>query len=257
MAWLYFDESIRDRGGFIVGALIVARKDISITISAHWREMGYDPDEFEYKSSTPKLNNPQSQQQRATLGSLLFSVGLALTICPCSERKKLGAHCAALVSQLHTTGFLPPGSHDLFLDQNIFVPNDSRESLVASGMSVHANQDSRTTAGLQLADHAAHALGGMLLEEMGLVKKTVLAGEGSGYDPNLEIELGFELWAGLRYALIGNNEHIPGLSPPPEDPANPYFRVEGFGLLISSGCSEELARHARNRFGINYLGCIH
>lgn len=96
----------------------------------------------------------------------------------------------------------------------------------------------------------------MLLEEMGLVRKTVLAGDGSGYDPNLEIELGFELWASLRYALLGRNQEIEGLSTP-GDPANPYFRVEGYGLYIAPSCTQELTTHARNRFGVNYLGCIH
>lgn len=257
MAYLYFDESIRDSGEFIVGALVIFSGDISYTIHDYWREMGYDPNVFEYKSSAPKHNDPQSQQQRNVLRKLLHSSSLALTICPCVERKQLGMHCASLVTQLQTTGLLAPGNHELFVDQNIFMPKKHRDALVASGVSVHLNQDSRIAAGLQVADHAAHALGGMLLEEMHVVRKVVLAGEGSGYDPDLEIELGFELWASLRYALLGRNEHIPGLSPPPEDPANPYFRVEGYGLLISPSCPETLAEQARNRFGVNYLGCIH
>lgn len=257
MAYLYFDESIRDSGEFIVGALVIAREDISSTIHDRWREMGHDPRMFEYKSSAPKLNDPQGQQQRSVLRELLHSSSLALTICPCIERKQLGIHCASLVAQLQTTGLLAPGNHELYVDQNIFMPNKHIAALVASGVSVHLNQDSRITAGLQVADHAAHALGGMLLEEMHIVRKIVLAGEGSGYDPDLEIELGFELWASLRFALLGSNEHIPGLSPPPDDPVNPYFRVEGYGLFISPSCPEKLAEHARNRFGTNYLGCIH
>jgi hypothetical protein len=96
----------------------------------------------------------------------------------------------------------------------------------------------------------------MLLEEMGLVRKTVVAGEGSGYDPDLEIELGFELWASLRYALLGRNEEVQGLSTP-GDLANAYFRVEGYGLYIAPSCGHELATHVRKRFGVNYLGCIH
>ena len=112
-------------------------------------------------------------------------------------------------------------------------------------------------AGIQVADHAAHALGGMLLEEMGLVTKTVRAGEYSGYHPDEMLNLGFELWASIRYALIGKNEYIEGFSPPPDDPVNPYFKVEGYGLLISPECSESLAATARKRFGVNYLGCIH
>ena len=97
----------------------------------------------------------------------------------------------------------------------------------------------------------------MLLEEMGLITKQVRAGENSGYPPDDLLELGFELWASLRYALIGQNEHIEGLSPHPDDPANPYFRIDGVGLHVASTCSEELSQQARSRFGINYLGCIH
>ena len=258
MAYLYFDESIRDSGEFIVGALVIAQENLSSTIHDHWREMGFDdPCAFEYKSSAPKFNDPQSRQQRSVLRELLHLSNLALTICPCIERKQLGIHCTSLVTQLQTTGLLTPGNHELYLDQNIFMPKEHIATLISSGVSVHLNQDSRITAGLQVADHAAHALGGMLLEEMQILRKVVLAGEGSGYDPDLEIELGFELWASLRYALLGHNEYIPGLSPPPDDPANPFFRVEGYGLFISPSCPEKLAEHARNCFGINYLGCIH
>lgn len=257
MAYLYFDESIRENGGFIVGALVLSRDNLSSIVRDQWRAMGYDPDVFEYKSSAPKLIDKQSQQQRSVLRELLHSSSLALTICPSSERRQLGKHCASLVAQLQESGLLAPGSHELYVDQNIFMAREHVTALIASGVSVYLNQDSCITAGLQVADHAAHALGGMLLEEMGVLRKTVLAGEGSGYDPDLEIELGFELWAGLRYALLGRNEHIPGLSPPPDDPVNPYFRVDGYGLFIPKSCSKELAEHARNRFGINYLGCIH
>lgn len=257
MANLYFDESIRERGGFIVGALVLAKNNLSERVRELWRDMALNPDVFEYKSSAPKVNDPRSQRQRGVLAEVLHSARLALTICPCADRRELGNHCVSLVSQLQSTGFLPPGLHDLFVDQNIFIPRNARDALAASGVSVHLNQDSRVAAGLQVADHAAHALGGMLLEEMGIVRKTVLAGEGSGYDPELEIELGFELWASLRYALIGKNEHMPGLSPPPDDPANPYFRVEGYGMYLPASCSEPLAKHARKRFGTNYLGCIH
>src|SRR3990172_3728688 len=163
MAYLYFDESIRDSGEFIVGALVIFPGDISCTIHDQWREMGYDPIVFEYKSSAPKLNDPQSQQQRNVLRKLLHSSSFALTICPCVERKQLGMHCASLVAQLQTTGLLAPGNHELFVDQNIFMPKKHRDVLITSGVSVHLNQDSRIAAGLQVADHAAHALGVMLL----------------------------------------------------------------------------------------------
>jgi hypothetical protein len=59
--------------------------------------------------------------------------------------------------------------------------------------------DSIKVKGIQLADLVAHTFATMLLEQLGLVDKKVKAGENSGYDPDLEIELGFELWASIRY----------------------------------------------------------
>lgn len=257
MAYLYFDESIRENGKFIVGALVLAQGNLSKAVRDQWCAMGYDPDVDEYKSSALKLNDPRSQQQRNFLRELLHSSNLALTVCPSDDRRQLGTYCALLVAQLQEKGLLAPGYHELYVDQNIFMPRKHASTLVTSGVSVFLNQDSRIAAGLQVADHAAHALGGMLLEEMNIVRKIIRAGGVSGYDPHLEIELGFELWASLRYALLGMSEYIPGLSPASDDSINPYFRVDGYGLFVSPSCSEKLAKNVRNRFGITYLGCIH
>jgi hypothetical protein len=256
MSYLYFDESIRDNGSFIVGALVVADRDLSTEIRERWRAIGLDPDNCEYKSSDLKQGNPVGNQQRDVIRQVLHSSRVALLVCPHEDRGQLGAHCCTLTGQLLDTGFLAPGSDTLFVDQGISMPTTELQVLKSRGVETYLNQDSRAVAGLQVADHAAHALGGMLLEEMGLISKTVLAGDGSGIDPDLEIALGFELWASLRYALIGKNEEIPGLSEP-GDPANPFFRVEGYGLYITPSCGKQLTSHARKRFGVNYLGCIH
>lgn len=257
MGFLYFDESIRTNGGFIIGALVVSGTDLSPSIRERWRALGLNPDTDEYKSSSIKRTDPISRLQRAFLIEQIQRCRVGLTICAADKRRVLGDHGVSLVKQLWDRGHLRGGPHRLFLDQNIHVPSVRRAELSALGVEVNVEQDSRAIAGIQLADHVAHALGGMLLERMGIVRKLVRAGENSGYGPDEKLELGFELWAGLRYALIGENEHIPGLSPPPEDPANPYFRVDGHGLHVPPDCNEELARHGRECFGINYLGCIH
>jgi hypothetical protein len=256
MGYLYFDESMRDQGGFIVGALVLSRSDLSQSVHDLWSSLGLDPDKFEYKSSRLKGGDPLGQQQRDALREVLFTSQLALTVCPRTDRSQLGSHCLALTKQLLETGFLRGNVHRLYVDQNITVPQREATALASRGVATYPNQDSRILAGLQVADHAAHALGGMLLEEMGLIQKTVAAGPDSGYEPDLAIELGFELWAGLRYALLGKNEAIEGLSTP-GDPVNPYFRVDGYGLYIAPSCTETLAKHARACFGVNYLGCTH
>ena len=256
MAYMYFDESIREHGHFIVGALVLSKRDLSAEIRNQWRRMGLSPEKTEYKSSDAKHGNQIGQAQRRVSGNLLQRAKLGLLICPGSDRKNLGRHAYALTCQISEGGFLKEGDYSLFIDQGIRVPNELKKDLSTRGITVHTNQDSIKVAGIQVADHAAHALGGMLLEEMGLVNKSVKAGPRSGYDPDLQINLGFELWASVRYALIGRNEEIPGLSEP-GDEANPYFRVEGYGLYIAPSCSDELSDAARKRFGVNYLGCIH
>ncbi|NLQ21583.1 hypothetical protein HGO26_01640 [Shewanella sp. S-1] len=254
MANLYFDESIRDNGKFIIGAVVISEEDLSTQIRAQWELMGLNPND-EYKSSAIKSENEVSVKQREFIRSLLHSSKLALVVLPSHDRKELGNYCAELVLQLLSTKKLFGNTHNLFVDENVFMNKDVQLKLDSVGVNLYLNSDSKKEAGIQLADHASHALGGML-EEMGLIKKQVKAGENSGYHPDEMLDLGFELWASLRYALIGDNQYIEGLSPP-DDPANPYFMVNGYGLYIAASCVENLESCAKKRFGINYLGCIH
>jgi hypothetical protein len=257
VAYLYFDESIRERGGFIIGALVVSEIDLTPAVNDEWRRLGLDPAVAEYKSSNLKRDSPTGVDQRSAMVWLLFQSKLALVVAPMHDRSHLGEHCASLISQLHNAAELGAGPHSLYLDQNIKLSQKSRETLVNRGYSLHTNSDSRKIAGIQVADHAAHALGGMLLEELGILKKMVRAGEESGYDADQLLELGFELWASLRYALIGRKGHVDGMSHLTDDPDSPYFAVDGVGLWIAPTCSKELSESAIARFGVNYLGCIH
>jgi hypothetical protein len=94
----------------------------------------------------------------------------------------------------------------------------------------------------------------MLLEQLGLLKKMVKAGENSGYDPNQHIELGFELWAGLRRRFFA-------APPPPVDSWKSQLDyqvdVASRGLHIADGCDSCVRDAALARFGTMYLGCIH
>lgn len=256
MANLYFDESIRDNGGFIIGALVISDEDLSTQIRKQWECMGLNPND-EYKSSAIKINNEASVKQRNFISYLLQKSKLALVVLPKDDRRQLGNYCAELVIQLLNTNMLLNQPHEFHLDENVFIDRNIQAKLKELNVRIHLNSDSKKEAGIQLADHASHALGGMLLEEMGVVKKQVKAGENSGYHPDEMLDLGFELWASLRYALIGENHYFEGLSPPLEDPANPYYMVDGYGLYIASSCSNALAVAARKRFGTNYLSCIH
>jgi hypothetical protein len=119
--------------------------------------------------------------------------------------------------------------------------------------SVLPEQDSRETKGLQLADLVAHTAGLMLLDSLGLLKKVVKAGDNSGYDPDTEIQLGFEMWASLRY-------HFFFAGPVPEQDEvykGALTKVGSNGLFIAPSCDDKLRAAAIDRFHECYLGCIH
>lgn len=257
MSYFYFDESIRDNGKFMIGALVIADIELSSKIRNKWESIGLDPIVHEYKSSTNKSNSEKSNVQREHIKDLIGCTKVALVVLPNEDRGNLGNYCAKLIQQLLNSTLVSSGPHTLFVDDNIKIRNDYQFALKKLGFELHLKVDSAEVAGIQLADHASHALGGMLLEQMGLVRKRVKAGENSGYHPEEMLELGFELWASLRYSLVGKNTYIEGLSPHPDDPANPYFLVNGFGMFIAPTCSEYLQSSAKACFGINYLGCIH
>lgn len=257
MPYFYFDESIRDNGKFMIGALIISNYDLSPRIRERWKSMGLEPDIDEYKSSAKKSDASVSNIQREYIKSLMEQVKVGLVVLPHNDRNNLGNYCAELVIQLLESQLIPADNHKLILDDNIKMRNDYQKLLRELNVELCLKADSTKFAGIQVADHASHALGGMLLEQMGIIKKKVKAGENSGYHPTEMLDLGFELWADLRHSLIGKNTHIKGLSPHPDDPANPYFLVDGFGLFVAQSCSEDLREHAKECFGINYLGCIH
>jgi hypothetical protein len=257
MGYFYFDETIRERGGFMIGALVVSERDLSPIVAEEWKGLGLDPESDEYKSSDPKAGNELGMAQRAVMARLLEESRLGLVVAPVADRRRLGEYCTDLIVQLFDADAIPNDGHVVYLDESIPIAAGDLKRLDERRVSAVPGSNSKTVGGIQVADHAAHALGGMLLEEMGVLKKRVRAGEDSGYHPDELLDLGFELWASLRYALIGRNEYIEGRSPHPEDPANPYFRVDGVGLYVSSTCQKEFAEQVRARFGVNYLGCIH
>lgn len=257
MAYLYFDESIRDQGKFIVGAVIISDTEVSTEIREQWIAFGLDPDANEYKSSSIKDGEEISLRQRDYVSDMVARSKLALTILPLNDRRQLGNNFAELILQLVNTGLLEEEEHSAYVDENIKISQAYQYRLREARVNLLLNSNSATIAGIQLSDHASHVLGSMLLEELGIIDKQVKAGENSGYDPDELFELGFELWASVRHALLGKQTYIEGLSPLLDDPANPCFKIEGYGLHIAATCPEPLAQSARKRFGINYLGCIH
>ena len=257
MGFFYFDESIQEKGGFIVGAFAFSQTDLTPAVFRALAEAGLRPGIEEFKSGALIVAHPKQTGVREALRGLLSRIRIGTIVLPTSERKNLGTEAIAGLTKIIHANSLVKGPHRVYIDEGIVVEHASLTTLresVATPCEVLVNQDSRIIGGIQLADLAAHSMGIMLLEHQGHITKMVKAGENSGYDPGLDIELGFELWASLRYAFFKAPKPIPGAE---DSLGDAMFDVENYGLYVSETCNEELRKAAIERFGKCYLGCIH
>lgn len=259
MGYFYFDETIQERGGFIIGAFVYAPNDMTPAVYSALNHVGLRPGFDEFKSGSRMDWNPNQAKLRDQLSNILMHTSVGVVVLPVSERASLGREAMDGLQKILRTNGLDQQPHKVFLDEGITIDSHTQQSFlegVGALCELHSSQDSKLIGGIQLADLVAHSLGGMLLEQLGLIAKKVRAGAGSGYDPDLEIEIGFELWASLRYQFFKALQPKPG--PIPDDPIGEIiFDVENYGLHISEKCSPSLRDAALQRFGDCYLGCIH
>jgi hypothetical protein len=259
MGNFYFDETIQGKAGFIIGAFVFSDSDLSPIVFSALEKSGLTPGVDEFKSGAYMASNPQQAWLRDHLSALLTRVRVGVVVIPADDRSKLGAEALRGLEKILKANSLEKQHHKVFFDEDISISSATQDPFrngVGACCELFLSQDSKTVGGIQLADLVAHSLGVMLLEQLGLISKKVRAGENSGYDPDLEIELGFELWASLRYSFFKESQPKPGRIP--DDPVGEMmFDVENYGLHISSSCPKELQKAALQRFGECYLGCIH
>lgn len=255
----YFDETIQERGGFIIGAFVYSPNNVTPEVYSAIDQVGLRPGVDEFKSGARMDRNPKQVKLRGRLMEILSNTRIGVVVLPTTERVSLGHQALLGLRKILSANGLGQQRHNVFLDQGISVNRDSCKDLLGEPgamCEVHQSQDSKLIGGIQLADLTAHLIGGMLLESLGLVSKLVRAGENSGYDPDLEINLGFELWASLRYQFFKAPQPNPGAIP--DDPIGDLiFDVENYGLHIADSCSQALKETALRCFGTCYLGCIH
>lgn len=259
MGFLYFDESIHEKGGFIIGAFVYSTVDLNGEIQEAIKKCGLVPDRDEYKSGMHVGRHPEQVALRDMLKQLVQKTRIAVVIVPSDRRHELGQAALLCLKQLMEYHQRAADLHSAYFDENIF-PSIADAEKVASDLGLNEQfkfyfeRDSRVVCGLQLADLVAHTCSIMLLESLGLVTKTVKAGENSGYEPDLDVEIGFELWAGLRYNFFSKPAPHPDTW---RDQSDYKCEVKGVGLYISDSCSDLLREKALARFGEMYLGCIH
>lgn len=258
MGQFYIDDSIHDEAGFIIGACVYTEIDINEKIIDIIKTCGFDPDIFEYKSSANYSKEPEKAKVRELLKGLLTdSCRLGIVVIPRTSRVLLGFECIKAVKQFIDSNTKIKNPTSVYLDQGMFTSRDKAEQSIASlnltDCTFHLEQNSIAIKGIQLADLAAHIASIQLKDALGLVTKMVKAGDNSGYEPDLDIELGFEMWATIRYTFFNEGSKLYT-----DDPiADATLKVEPYGLYISDLCDKKLSDTAREKFGDIYLGCIH
>jgi hypothetical protein len=255
----YFDESMHARGQFVLGAFVYSEQPLDAEVSRSLRHVGLRPGIDEYKSGLRADRNPEQVKLRGLLRRLFVhhEVRLGLVVSPLGDPPGFAADALLCLSKLATSNQFESDRHEAYFDEGVFQPPSRADRLrqatrLADTIVLHPSNDSRIVGGIQAADLAAHTMATMLLEQLGHVSKNVKAGANSGYDPDLELELGFELWASLRYSFFKRS------FPAAEGEApNPVLDVASCGLFVSARCDETLAEAVHSRFDKVYLGCIH
>jgi uncharacterized protein DUF3800 len=256
MGYFYVDESIHERAGFILGAYVFSPHELTPHVFKKLEAVGLRPGVDKYKSSAKMSEDARQWALRNELKELLWNVKLGLVVVPSAERQNLGTEALRGLKKIILANELLEEHHHLYFDKGIVFRSPARvvEELGLNHLcEIHTDQDSRLVGGLQVADLAAHTMSVMLLETLGIVNKTVKAGPSSGYDPELDIELGFELWATLCYHFFTRDNLDPDLD-----------QLEGFTLdtgsysvHIAEPCTDVLRYAVQKRFGECYMGCVH
>ncbi len=258
MPHFYFDESIQAQAEFIVGAYVYG-PDAEGAVTSALERVGLRPGVDEFKSSTRMSEHPEQVQLRDELREVTRSYRIGVLVAPLAERADLGRLALEGLDQIaranELTGMV---GLEADLDEGLFSSAQEASRIIGASVvpgycAVRPEQESRQVKGLQLADLVAHTAGIMLLDSLGLVTKTVKAGPSSGYDEDLAMDLGFEMWAGLRYQFF-----TAGPVPHQDEIYNGALMQVGLnGLYVAPSCSDRLRAAAESRFGQCYVGCIH
>jgi hypothetical protein len=258
MGFFYFDESTHEKGGFTLGAFVYSERSLDGPVSEALRASDLVPYVDEFKSGSRMDRHPEQVRARYELRGVFRSLcRVGVIVAAVSTPGELGLEALMGLEKIISANRLSSDSHDVFFDEGTFLSEQAGHRAVSQRPTLRSSrfffeQDSVEVPGLQVADLLAHSCAMMLLTELGLINKTVKAGENSGFDPDLDVSLDFELNANLRHHFFSVKT-----SPDPRLNEDFWFDVESRGLHVAENCDASLKRAALSRFGRMFLGCIH
>jgi hypothetical protein len=254
MGYFYFDESIHQQAGFITGCAIYSDSDLNQEVANAIEQSGLNRIIDEHKSGIKIAGD----ENRLTLRDKLFSIfqdktKFGLTFVSTEEREILFNYGLKLIEKIIKKNKLSSQFHEVFFDEGISNQKAFKvnHELLAK-INIHVGQDSKIIRGIQIADLISHTCSMMLKESLGLLNKGIKAGENSGYPPESLIEIGFTMWATIRYNFFQGEAGVD-----PTKALHGFTNVADYGLLISESFNPVLREAIQKKFASNYLGCIH
>lgn len=236
MSYIWIDESIHERGGFILAAAVHSERDVSGDVL----EMARCANVPEFQSGSRMT--PDMQGLRDNILSLVQrEVRFGAIVVPTRDRQQLGNHCVVALEQFIRLNQL--GAPTILFDEGIVIDRPH-------ALDIHLGGDSRSVGGIQVADCLAHCLSTMLLCALGFITKLVV------WDPEYSPEPGpldFGYFAVLRRSFF-----IPPISADDES----FFEdmtveLGDHALYVSDECDDTLRLAAKKRLGRMFLGCMH
>lgn len=255
MAYFYLDDTKHHAWGFSLAAFAICETDPQVELTTLLVKNGFEPSHYEFKSSTRMKGNPKLQSLRDDLRRFIRSES-KVAVCIVKGDKNIGPASLRLLKEALTHRRFKGQRHDVFFDEGLFpsrlaAEKNANEIVGLEKCTFHFEQDSKSIAGIQVADLVAHTCGIMLLDALGHIDKKVRI-KNSGYPEDDEIDLGFELWASLRYEFLSENK-----TDFKDEFDMAVVVVQPYGLFIHDSVTDTVAEAARKRFGEMYLGCIH
>jgi hypothetical protein len=173
------------------------------------------------------------------------------------ERNMLGDICLHGLVKVIGANSLNGRIESVYFDEGIYPPKIAglatvRATPALSGVDIRFGNDSRKVIGIQLADLAANYVSAQLQYGLGMPQKKINVGAEGGYDPPIDVEIGWALGIAIRWSFFCK----PCEDANSEDP-QPEVNVMAAGGYISSGLREPVAAVVRQTYEHHWLGCIH
>lgn len=257
MGYFFLDDSKHEQAGFCLSSFVFSQANPQEEIEEILLSQGLLPGRDEFKSSARMREASANTRVREYLQTALRSCKIGVAVSP--KERRLHVDSAILLRKMLTHPDVGSINHTVFVDREIARTREEQDSFVrtsrAEDSSFYFEQDSKIVGGIQLADLAAHTCAMMMKDALGLVTKTVKAGVNSGYDPDDDLELGFVMFASIRYSFLG--VCAPYVWEEPKPLLQPLLITSDYGLQISGDLPAAQREAAESKFASIYLGCMH